>query len=108
MGDTRMSRREAARQFFLMSAAIAVPGWLATACGKKEQELSCTDTTGLSADDVATRTTNAYVDKATDATKTCAKCQLFKPGPEGKCAGCQLVKGPINPNGYCKSFVAKA
>jgi hypothetical protein len=106
MGDTRMSRREAARQFFLMSAAIAVPGWLATACSKKE--LSCEDVSGLSADDKATRTTNAYVDKAPDAVKTCAKCQLYKPGPEGQCAGCQLVKGPINPNGYCKSFVAKA
>jgi hypothetical protein len=105
MGENRISRREAARQFFLMSAAIAAPTWLATACGKKE--FVCTDTAGLTPVEVTTRTqTLAYADKSAEPAKTCAKCQLFKPAGDG-CGTCTVIKGPINPGGSCKSFAPK-
>lgn len=104
--NDRMNRRDAAKRFFLASAALAAPGWVLTACGGGE--LTCTDTKGLSPEDVQMRSTLAYSDKATDAAKTCEKCQLYKPGAEKQCGGCNVLKGPIHPQGTCKSFAPKA
>jgi len=102
--DTGCSRREALRgTVFLMVLA---------ACGKKEEkkELSCTDTSGLSPADVEMRNvTLAYVEKTPDPAKRCDNCQQFKAAPApGACGGCTILKGPINPAGYCKSWVQKA
>jgi len=70
--------------------------------------LSCADTTGLSPGDVQIRATLAYTDISTEPGKTCAKCQQFvAPPTEGSCGTCKVLKGPINPSGNCKSFVAK-
>jgi hypothetical protein len=100
-----ISRREAGRRFFLTSATLLAPAWL-LACGKKE--LACVETTGLTADEIAVRTTTlAYVDKSPDPNKTCVKCQLYKPAAEGSCGACTVLKGPINPAGSCKSFAPK-
>jgi hypothetical protein len=108
MSDARISRREAAKRFFLASAAIAAPGWLATACSKEGGALTCTDAKGLTADETKMRTeTLAYVEKSTDPAKTCKACALYKAAAEGQCGSCQLVKGPINPAGTCKSFAPK-
>jgi hypothetical protein len=105
MSNPRISRRDAGRQLFLMSAAMAVPTWLVAGCGKKE--LSCTDVTGLTPDEMAARmNTLAYTEKSTDPLKVCSKCQLFKPAAEG-CGACTVLKGPINPAGSCKSFAPK-
>lgn len=41
--------------------------------------------------------------------KICANCQLYVPAESpDQCGGCQLIKGPIHPNGYCTSWVQKA
>jgi hypothetical protein len=78
------------------------------ACGKSEPKgLSCSDTTSLSAADASVRVSLAYVDKSTDPSKTCTGCQQFLPGPPDACGSCKVLKGPINPKGNCKSFVAK-
>jgi len=105
MTDARISRRDAARRLLLASTALAVPGWLA-GCGKKE--LACTDTGSITTDEANARTqVLQYVDHSMDPYKTCSGCQLFKPAAEGQCGACQVVKGPINPLGSCKSWVKK-
>ena len=72
-----------------------------------DAELTCTDTSGLSADEVSARNTLAYVDKSAEAAKNCANCMQFNAGPADKCGGCKVLKGPIAPTGYCKVWVAK-
>jgi High potential iron-sulfur protein len=105
MSSSTISRREAGKRLFLASATLLVPTWLATACSKKE--LACTDVSRLTPDESAMRTTLAYLDAATDPSKKCSACQLFKPGQDGQCGACTVLKGPINPNGGCKSFAPK-
>lgn len=106
MKNETINRREAVRRFFLASAAVAVPGWMTLGCSKGEP--SCLVTTGLSAEDLQSRTqVVAYAEKSPDPTKECTKCQQYVPGPEGECGTCKVVKGPINPKGTCKSFVVK-
>ena len=76
---------------------------------KGGEELTCTDTSGLSESAIKMREQQAYVDHSTKEGKTCANCQLFKPPEkEGTCGGCATLKGPIHPDGYCNLWVKKA
>ncbi len=98
------------RDVFRQSAALGVAtAFGATACGKeKPAALSCTDTSALSGPDLMLRTTLAYADLSTEPGKSCAICLQFNPAPTpDTCGTCKIVKGPINPKGNCKSFVAK-
>jgi hypothetical protein len=103
--DEKLSRRDVLQKSAVFGLLAAVG---TTACGKSGQKsLSCSDTTSLSASDSLVRTSLAYVDTSTDPTKTCSKCQQFLEGPPAACGTCKVVKGPINPGGNCKSFLAK-
>jgi hypothetical protein len=97
------------RDLLMKSAAFGVMGAFGAAgCGKEKHALSCNDTTGLSPADVQLRTTLAYADISTDPTKSCARCLQFVPGPSpDACGACKILKGPVNPQGNCKSFVLK-
>lgn len=97
--EKALSRRDAMRSLVIFAAGSAL-----VACKK---ELVCTDTSGLAPQDAATRTTLEYTDKSAIASKECAGCQLFKPAAPDACGACTVVKGPINPRGYCKSWVQK-
>jgi hypothetical protein len=100
-----LSRRELLERSASLGAVAAL---LVTGCSKKVPALNCTDTTGLSATDVTVRTTLAYVDVSTEPGKSCSNCQQFvAPAAAGTCGTCKVLKGPINPTGYCKSFVVK-
>jgi hypothetical protein len=68
----------------------------------------CNDISGLAEADVKQRETVMYVAKSTDAEKNCANCRFMQVGtqPNG-CNGCQLFKGPVNPEGNCKSWFKK-
>jgi len=102
----RFSRRDMLQRTAALGV-LAVAG--GTACSK-EKRLVCTDTSGLEAADLALRTapTVAYMDTAADPSKTCDKCQQFIAAPApNACGTCKVVKGPINPRGGCKLFVAK-
>ena len=94
------------RQLLVMAggaAALALP-----ACGKKLPS-SCTDTTGLSPDELQARSALAYVDATTQPGKTCETCQQYVgPKTEGACGSCKVLKGPVHPNGNCKVFVLRA
>lgn len=75
---------------------------------QKAAELDCTDVSALNEGEKKTRESLQYVDKSPHAGKTCANCQLFQPPAGGTgCGGCTVVKGPINPAGYCNSWVQK-
>jgi hypothetical protein len=111
------------RKNFLKNAAaltltgIGVLGFLES-CGneKKGSEPQkseantgpCSDLSGLSDADKQTRDLYRYVSNSPHDDKKCFMCNYFTP-PKGdaKCGSCQIVKGPINPNGYCTSFVKK-
>jgi hypothetical protein len=103
--DHKLTRRDVLRR----SASFGVLAALgATACGKEKRALSCVDTSALSSVDAQVRATLAYVDISTEPGKTCTGCQQFIPAPAPDvCGACKIVKGPINPSGNCKSFVAK-
>ena len=111
---SKFGRREAVRHLAVFAAGAFVPTAILAACkggdsggGGGTKALSCTDTTGLTTEEVAMRTGLRYVDKAADASKACSKCNFFKAGAAGACGSCTLMKGGINPDGNCKSFVAK-
>jgi ABC-type transport system involved in cytochrome bd biosynthesis fused ATPase/permease subunit len=71
--------------------------------------LTCTDVSGLSAAEKQARTSLKYVDKSPQAGKNCANCQLYKaPAKAGTCGTCTVIKGSINPAGYCNSWAKKA
>ncbi len=100
----KLSRRDVLQQGAALGAFVV----MGTAACNKPAALTCTDTTGLSAPDVQVRTSLAYVDVSTEPGKLCSGCQQFvAPAAAGSCGTCKVVKGPISPNGYCKSFVAK-
>ncbi|MEZ4460140.1 MAG: hypothetical protein R3E66_10495 [bacterium] len=120
-----MSTDKLTRRGFLNVAAGSVGtltmGYLLAGCQPKEggggaaapaaeaKAEDCTDVSGLSDADKATRSGLQYVDKATDPTKPCNKCALYVAPAEGKsCGGCSVVKGPINPQGGCTAFAPKA
>ena len=102
--DDKLSRRDLLQNAAAVST-LAVFG--AAACNKAPAALNCTDTTGLAATDITVRTSLAYVDVSTEVGKSCTSCQQFVPTTPTTCGTCKVLKGPINPKGYCKSFVAK-
>jgi len=57
---------------------------------------SMSEAAGLSADEIAARTSSGYVDKATDASKVCAGCTQYTAAGADQCGGCKVLKGPIN------------
>ena len=103
--DEKLSRRDVLQKSAAFGV-LAVVG--AGACGKSQPKaLSCSDTTALSSADAQVRTSLMYVDNSVEPGKSCANCQQFLPTGPNVCGGCKVLKGPINPAGYCKSFVAK-
>lgn len=100
-------RRDALRHLGVLAASFALPAALQSGCSRKP---SCADVTGLSPDDVRARNdTAAYTETAPDPSKKCSICAQWVSAPTPTaCGGCKVVKGPINPDGWCKLFVAKS
>src|SRR5687768_5396348 len=105
--DDAISRRSfLARGLMLGDAAGAVP-ILASSCGGGSN-LQCTDTSGLTAQEIAVRQSLEYTDVSPQADKRCSICRFYTAAAsQDRCGGCTLIKGPIHPDGYCKSFVAR-
>ena len=103
----QIGRRALLERTVFLPVLAAGAGLALTACGEDE-ELTCTDTSGLSEAELAMRQQQEYTDSTPYPEKTCDNCQLFQaPSREGTCGGCQVIKGPIHPKGYCKLWVAK-
>jgi hypothetical protein len=102
------------RDFVIRLAVLgAVPGVLSQACsgggdGGGGGGLDCTDVSGLAPADVQMRTSQQYVEASTHGAQTCATCNFYQaPAQAGGCGTCQVIRGPINPAGYCNLFVAR-
>ncbi len=104
--DDKISRRSALKISLSVLPIAAGGAALFSACG--DSSLDCTDVSGLSAEETATRTNLEYVEASPHGEeKDCLNCRFYT-GNESQCGSCTLVKGPINPRGYCKSWVIKA
>lgn len=104
MGETKLSRRRALQILGVAPAFSA----LLSACGGKGEPESCTDVAGLSEPEKMARSALQYVDRSLQADKHCRDCSLYQPAPEpSQCGSCQVVKGPIHPNGYCTAWAKK-
>ncbi len=109
MNDGTLDRRQFLSRAAVLGAtaagAIAATSFV-TACSKKEAGLSCTDTNGLTMQQIQTRTSLQYVDATANPEQTCSNCNLFTSAGESSCGSCTVVPGPVHPNGYCVSWVA--
>jgi hypothetical protein len=104
MLDKQLSRRATLRLLVVAPVASSV----LAACGKKTEPDSCQDVGALSDAEKTGRTALQYTDKSPQADKLCEKCNFWQPpGDPAQCGGCQLVKGPIHPKGYCTAFAPK-
>jgi hypothetical protein len=102
--DEKLSRRDLFQQGAALSV-LAVVG--ASACSKPKAQLACTEPGTLSAADAQVRVSLFYVDVAPDPTKMCVSCQQFLPGPQDACGTCKVLRGSINPAGYCRAFAPR-
>lgn len=107
MEEDKLSRREILQRASALSL-LGVAGAALAACKSEPKALSCTDTMSLSSSDAQVRVSLQYVDKSVEPGKSCSGCQQYIAGAPDGCGTCKVVKGPINPKGYCKSFAAKA
>ena len=110
MSDAKIGRRAAAkRALTVLGAAVIAPSVL-VGCGGEEEggALTCTDTTGLEPGQIATRESQSYTDSSPNADQNCANCNFFQAGQAGACGTCQVIQGPIHPDGYCGLWAARA
>jgi len=115
-GDASMSA-ECTRRVFLKAAALAGAGTLAGCDGGAETAalrekakrlgagLDCSDVSALQPAEVSTRTDNEYRQHTERVDQFCLGCLNFEPNPvETACGACKTVRGPINPDGWCKQW----
>ncbi len=125
--DTKdISRRHFIQRMSLFGAAGIGASSLLAACGGGEQQadtpaetpaetpaqtaegFTCTDTSGLTEQELTMRNTLQYVDASPDPEKLCDGCALYVAAVAGQnCGTCTVIKGPIHPKGSCTSFAPK-
>ncbi len=110
MGDTKLGRRQAAgRVMTVLGVALVAPAALVGCDGEEASgTLDCSSTSGLGPAGVASRESQGYVERTPNPGEDCAGCRFYTPGAEGACGGCQVVQGPINPGGYCRTWAASS
>ena len=70
--------------------------------------LDCSDLVMLSAAEIVTRTSNEYRQHTDRDDQFCLICLNYVPPPSSdRCGTCRTVKGPINPDGWCKQWTAQ-
>jgi hypothetical protein len=106
--DDDCSRRSALKVLGVFPILTSAAGFALVACGKKTEPDSCSDVNALSDAEKMARSALQYTDRSLQADKRCQLCNLYQPPSDpSQCGGCQIVKGPIHPKGYCTAFVAK-
>jgi len=105
----KMNRKEFLKKLPLIGIAFVGGGLLLQSCGQsKTDEDPCSDLSKLTEEEKQTRKDFEYVAKSPFPDKLCSNCELWIAPGEGKvCGGCEIMQGPINPNGYCTAW-AKA
>ena len=112
MSDAKIGRRDAARRALVVLGAAAFAPSALAACSEEgggDDQISCTETAGLSPAEIQTRQSQHYVDDSPNEGQTCSNCRFFQaPQQAGSCGGCQVLAGPIHPEGYCDLYAAQA
>ncbi len=106
-----MGRRQAAKRALTVLGAAAIAPGLLAACGGEEGGeggLTCTDTAGLEPAQIQTRQTQAYTDASADPAKKCTDCRFYTAGAANACGTCQVIAGPIHPDGSCNLWAARS
>jgi len=103
MNENRLSRRSFLGMTLLGCLSLGGVSFLASCQNKTDP---CADVSGLTEQERQTRVSNGYVGKSTVEGKLCSNCSLFITGKP--CGTCSLVKGPINVDGYCTAWIARA
>jgi len=127
MSKDNISRKDFLKRLGFMGALSVGGSAIITACGGGENKEAaesgetgmesqsqaaaaqpCSDLSGLTDQEKQTRTQFQYVHETTKPDQHCQNCALFQ-APEGDspCGSCTLVKGPINPNGWCTAWSPK-
>lgn len=118
------SRREFLQKLTVFGTAGIVTPIVISACGGgdggagqggtdeatavNDANFSCTDTSGLTEQEIQMRENAEYVDATPNPDQYCANCELFEPpAGDAECGGCQVIQGPIHPDGYCTLWVAQ-
>jgi hypothetical protein len=117
MSDNKITRKSFLRNISVLGATAFGASTLITACGGSESETErapetttapadpCGDTSGLSESDLNMRRNLQYVHETPIPEQRCDNCQLWIEPENGECGGCALFRGPVNPNGWCNSWV---
>lgn len=127
MDKNSINRKDFFKKMGVLSVGALSASALITACGgsespkveTKEAEKAmepmadatdpCSDLTGLTDQEKSTRDALGYIAKTENPEQVCTNCNFWQvPTGDSPCGGCQLMKGPINPDGWCKSWFAKA
>jgi hypothetical protein len=84
---------------------VVVGGGGLAACGGG---VDCSMPPGLTDEQRAQRRTLAYVERSPNAQQRCELCNFFTSAGADACGQCTLNLGPVNPQGYCSSFVVRS
>jgi hypothetical protein len=101
-----MTHHSMTRRTYLtvLGSAALVP--IVAACSGGANK--CEDTSSLTPAELQLRQSLQYTTVSPHADKRCDNCQPFVAGPDPQsCGTCAIVKGPIDPKGYCNSWAAK-
>ena len=68
-------------------------------------KMDCSDVAMLQAAELATRSDNQYRQHSDKEDQFCLDCLNYVPAAdEASCGTCKTVRGPINPDGWCKQW----
>ncbi len=117
----KLSRKNFLKNIFFSGTLLLGGSTLLAACGGGEKKPAgneageqsnvndpCSDTSNMSDADLATRKQYNYRGQTPKSDEFCSNCLHWRPPTgSGPCGTCELVKGPINPNGYCDQWMKK-
>lgn len=123
MEKNSINRKDFFKKMGILSVGALSASTLISACGGGDAPKSdapmapaakadtnpCSDLSGLTDQEKGTRDALGYIAKTENPEQVCTNCNFWqKPEGDSPCGGCTLMKGPINPDGWCKSWFAKA
>ena len=115
----KISRKDFIKNIFFSGTILFGVSTLLAACSTEQKKPAsensgqsssdpCNDVSDLSDADLATRKQYNYTGQTPNQDKFCSNCLHWHPATgSGPCGTCELVKGPINPNGYCDQWMEK-
>jgi hypothetical protein len=105
--EKKLSRRTLLERGAVLSLVVVGASAGLSACGGGE--LDCSSPQGLTDQQRQQRQALSYVDRTPNPSQRCETCNFWQqPQAAGQCGGCTLNLGPVNPQGYCSSFVARS